>query len=72
MNSRSTTKMAAFVSDEEDSADSTTDSELDESTLNQNSSPTNSLRSGRNLPSVGLNTSVLKSGDSERNNLDER
>nr|CAH8869916.1 unnamed protein product [Trichobilharzia regenti] len=71
MNSRSTTKMAAFVSDEEDSADSTTDSELDESAMNQNSSPTNSLRSGRNLPSVGLNTSVLKSGDSERNNLDE-
>ncbi|CAH8611887.1 unnamed protein product [Heterobilharzia americana] len=70
MNSRSTTKMAAFISDEEDSADSTTDSDLDESAINQNLSPMNNLRPGRNLSSTGL--SGLKSGDGDRGNLEDR
>ncbi|CAH8572756.1 unnamed protein product [Schistosoma turkestanicum] len=72
VNSRSITKMAAYMSDEEDSADSTTDSELDEtSNVSQNSSPINSLRLGRNLSSTGLIVGGVKSGDSERCNPED-
>ncbi|CAH8657159.1 unnamed protein product [Schistosoma rodhaini] len=72
VNSRSITKMAAYLSDEEDSADSTTDSELDETTnISQNSSPINSLRTGRNLPSTGLILGGIKSGDNERGNPED-
>ncbi|VDP49724.1 unnamed protein product [Schistosoma mattheei] len=72
VHSRSITKMAAYLSDEEDSADSTTDSELDETTNNsQNSSPINSLRPGRNLPSTGLIIGGMKSGDNERVNPED-
>ncbi|VDP19729.1 unnamed protein product [Schistosoma margrebowiei] len=72
VSSRSITKMAAYLSDEEDSADSTTDSELDETTnISQNSSPINSLRPGRNLPSTGLIIGGMKSGDNERINPED-
>ncbi|CAH8610302.1 unnamed protein product [Schistosoma mattheei] len=72
VHSRSITKMAAYLSDEEDSADSTTDSELDETTnISQNSSPINSLRPGRNLPSTGLIIGGMKSGDNERVNPED-
>ncbi|KAK4475795.1 hypothetical protein MN116_001051 [Schistosoma mekongi] len=72
ISSRFTTKMAAYISDEEDSADSTTDSELDESTTGQIPSPNINLRPGRNLSSTGLVTIGAKSGDNERGNTEDR